>query len=195
MTSQSEVKAFWAWFVNHASEFGDTFENAALLENLDEFVTALGDFSWEVGPGHSKPNAFTLSPAGQRDLLGVAQAIVDAAPDIPGWEFHAAKQAKPWEPHFQMHDAHGKPLDVDATDWRSVLLQYADGVREVLVEAPNLSSLPEDYRRWAAEIALDCLLGERCRLEAIDIITVVDELSARERDAAFPLAELRERIR
>ncbi len=195
MTSQSDVKEFWAWFVNHAAEFGDAFENEVLLQELDERVTALGEFTWEVGPGHHKASAFALSPAGNRDLLAVTQAIVDTAPVIPEWEFHAAKQAKPWEPRFQIHDTQGEPFQVDATNWRSVLLEYADGVREVVVEAANLSSLPEDHRRWAVEIALDCLLGERQRLESIDIITVVDDLNDRERRAAFPLAEIHKRIK
>ncbi len=194
MTSDSNVRKFWAWFICHASELESISENAALLQQLDERVAALGDFSWEVGPGQKKANALALSPAGNRDLLAATQAIVDSAPAIPEWEFYAAKQAKPWEPRFQLHDTNGEPLDVDASTWRGVLLAYADGVREVVVEAPNLSSLQEDYRRWAVEIALDCLLGEQHRLEAIDVITVVDELTDKEQRAAFLLADIRERI-
>ncbi len=194
MTSQIQIREFWTWFARHASEFGNTFENKALLQQLDELVTGLGDFAWEVGPGNTEENSFALSPAGNRELLAVTKAIVDVAPNVPGWEFHSAKPAKRWEPRFELHDANGEPFEVDATDWHCALLEYADGAHEVLVEAPNLGSLPEDYKRWAAEIALDSLLGERRRLEAIDEVTVIAELSARERGSAFPVTDIGERI-
>ncbi len=195
LRSAGVLEEFWTWFADHASEFGEAFENEVLLQELDERVTGLGDFAWEVGPGNNAENAFTLSPAGNRDLLEVTRAIVDAAPEVSGWEFHSAKPAKPWNPRFELHDANGVPVEVDATDWRCVLLKYADGAHEVLIEAPNLRALTKDYQRWAAEIILDSLVGERSRLENIDEVTVVSEFSDRERIAAFPVADVRDRIR
>jgi hypothetical protein len=164
------------------------------LQQLDELVTGLGDFAWEVGPGINAENAFTLSPGGNRELFAVTKAIVAAAPNVPEWEFHSAKPAKHWEPRFELHDANGEPFEIDATNWRCVLLEYTDGTHEVLVEAPNLGSLSEDYKRWAAEIALDSLLGEQRRLEVVDEVTVIDELSEKERAGAFPVADIRDRI-
>jgi hypothetical protein len=92
------------------------------------------------------------------------------------------------------HDAEGKPFDVDATAWRCALLKYADGTHEVVVEAPTLGSLPENYPLWHVEIALDGLLGERRRLEVVDEVTVVAELSDKESAATFPVADIRDRI-
>ena len=166
----------------------------ALLRQLDDLVAGLGDFAWEVGPGGDAENAFTLSPGGDRELLAETQTIVDAAPVVPGWEFHSAKPPRKWEPRFALHDADGEPFEVDATGWRCALLIYADGTHEVVVEAPNLASLPQDYQRWAAELALDGLLGERRRLEVIDDVTVVAEFSDKESAAAFPMADVRDRV-
>lgn len=195
MTSEIQVKEFWQWFSTHASEFGDRFENKALLRQLDELVAGLGDFAWEVGPGTNTENAFILSPAGNRDRLPIAAAIVAMAPDIPRWEFHSAKPAKHWEGRFELQDPNGEFLEIDATDWRCVLLRYADGIHEVVVNAPNLRMLPEDYQQWAVEIAMDILLGERRRLDLIDEVTVVSEFSDREHMASFLVSDIPNRIK
>lgn len=186
-----KVGQFWRWFTEHAHEFGDTFENEEALTRLDEMVGSLGAFAWEVGPA----NFFVLSPGGDRALLKETQAIIDAAPDLRGWEFHAAKPAKNWQPRFELTDANGESFNVDATAWRCVLLKYPDGGLEVVVEANNLGPLSEDYRRWAAEILLDGVLGERRRLELVDQITVVNRLSERESTAAFLAVDIDEHIK
>ena len=194
MRSQEQVRVFWEWFSRQAPRFGSKFENAKLLRQLDDLVTGLGDFAWEVGPGEEAENAFVLSPGGDRELLKETRDIVRAAPVVPGWEFHSAKPPKPWEPHFEIQNPEGAPFGVDATTWRCTLLKYPDGTREVVVEAPNLDPLPAEYQRWAAEIALDSLLGERRRLEVVDEVTVVAKLSPKESAAAFPIVDVRDRI-
>jgi hypothetical protein len=194
MIEGEKVRVFWEWFSGRASDFGSSFQNRDLLQELDQRVNQLGSFAWEIGPGQSAPNAFVLSPGGSRDQLAETTAIVAAAPPVQNWEFYAAKPPRPWKPRFELH-LEEREYAVDATAWRSVLLRYPDGAHEVVVEAPNIASLPEHYQRWAAEIALDGLLGERRRLEVIDEVSVVSRLSDRESDAAFPIKELPERIR
>lgn len=194
MTSQEKIREFWTWFATSAPHFGDSYQNEDLLAQLDSRVTSLGDFAWEVGPGRTAENAFVLSPGGDRALLAEARAIVGAAPSLPGWEFHSAKPPKDWKPRFEIQDANGQPFEIDASSWRCVLLRHPDGVHEALVEASNLDSLPNDYRRWAAEITLDGLVGERRRLEIIDEVTVLEKFDRRESEAAFPIVEVRDRI-
>lgn len=193
MSASEKARLFWEWFSRRASDFGDSFQNQDLLRELDERVAQLGNFAWEVGPGRSAPNALVLSPGGARDQLVETTAIVAAAPSLQDWEFYPAKPPRPWAPRFELH-MEEREYEVDATGWRSVLLRYPDGAHEVIVEAPNIASLPELYQRWAAEIALDGLLGERRRLEVIDDVSVVSRLSDRENVAAFPIKELPERV-
>lgn len=195
MTSHQQIRDFWDWFANHAPEFGDTFQNEALLRQLDVLVAELGNFAWEVGPGEMEENAFVLSPAGNRNLLEVTEAIVAMAPAVPRWEFHPAKPAKHWVPHFQLKDVNDSLIEIDATDWNCVLLEYDDGMREILIHAPSLNGISEDHKQWAIEIAVESLLGERRRLVAIDEVTLVSDFSERERKAAFPMAEIPKRIK
>ena len=197
MATHEQIKDFWEWFSSHAPQFGDAFENEALLRQLDDLVTSIGEgaFAWEVGPGSNAKNAFTLSPGGDRELLSKTKAIVDAAPLVSDWEFHSAKPPKQWEGRFELAVDGGKFLEVDVTSWRCTLLKYADGFHEIVVEAPNLNSISKDDQRWAAEIALDGYLGERLRLETIDEVTVVAELSNKESAAAFPIVKVCERIK
>lgn len=162
------VAAFWEWFCSAAPHFGTQFQNEELLGELDHRVVALGDFAWEVGPGLTQPNAFVLSPGGDRKLLALTAAIVAEAPAIDGWEVHSAKPPKQWDLRFEIEDERGNRQLLDASTW-----QYAmHGEREVEVYGYDLIRLSPAYAKWAAEIALDGILGERERLLRFDEISV-----------------------
>jgi hypothetical protein len=185
------VDAFWEWFQGVHDSFGDQFENSALISELDRRVNELGDFAWEVGPGHVAPNALAISPGGDRDRLVLAREVVMRAPHVPGWEFFAGKPAKGWMPRFTVDGPDGVAVDVDADAWRYVV-RHERGSRVILVEANNLPTLPTSYRRWAAEILLDSILGEELRLEAFDEVRVVDAFAASDVKSARPINRVRD---
>ncbi len=188
---KAEIALFWHWFSTVQSDFGDHFENASLLAELDENLSRLGDYGWEVGPGTLAPNALVISPAGRRELLARTREIVQEAPHITGWEFHAAKPPKKWAGTFEMHDDDDRLVHVDASNWTFVMLRYPSGTTEVLVEAPQLDpSLSDAYRRWAAEIAIDALIGEERRLQLIDEVAVTEHMEPAHRPLARPILEL-----
>jgi hypothetical protein len=190
------LQGFWRWFASVADEFGEHFENEDLLKELDRRVTRLGPFAWEVGPGLERPSALTISPAGSRELLRRTEAIVQCAPEIPGWEFHPAKMPRRAQAIFEIENAEGRSVLVDASEWTFVLLQYPDGQAEAIIEAANLDlSLSDDHQRWAGEIALDGIIGEATRISLIDQVTVVRHLDDEYGGRARPLLAIGEALK
>lgn len=170
----SDILDFWRWFASVCGGFASHFENAALLKELDQHVTALGPFTWEVGPSrNSNDSILVISPGGHAELLQETKTIVDLAPACPGWQFFSAKQPKDWERRFFMNDSQGNQLAVDASEWRYVLYGYPDGVFDIVVHAPDLAGLSEQDQITAAEIVLDGELGEEARLSLINEIEIV----------------------
>lgn len=187
MAHGEQVKEFWDWFAASADGFGERFDNQPLIRELDERVTALGGFAWELGPGLKEKNALVISPAGDRRRLTQTRNIIAQAPTIAGWEFHPAKPPKQWGLVFEMEAVDGATIQIDARDWRYVLLRHADGGFEVLVEAPNLADLSDEDRISAAEIVLDGVLGEQRRLEMPAEVGVIDKFDGETEHAAKPI--------
>lgn len=91
---------------------------------------------------------------------------------------------------FTIEDEHGRPLSVDASRWRYVLVEYPDGLHQMVIEAPDLVAASEETRLTAAELVLDHYLGEERRQKLIGEIEVVPALSERETLCARRLADV-----
>ena len=48
-------------------------------------------------------------------------------------KFYFARPPKEWELKFEMKDDEGTPIELDASAWRCVLLNFTDGVHECMV--------------------------------------------------------------
>jgi hypothetical protein len=173
MPKDDDVREFWLWFESVASAFAENYLQSDLAVELDRRVCGLGCFAWELGPGLTEPNALVISPGGDPQRLQQTRAIVARAPDILNWEFHPAIPPKQWKMVFTMEDSMGGEQEVDANDWRYVLLRYPDGVHEIHIEAHNTAHLSESCRDEAALIALDGMLGEERRIEAVQLVSSV----------------------
>jgi hypothetical protein len=176
-TLEQHIREFWAWFSTIADFFGQNLQNGGILRELDNRVALFRGVTWEVGPGLMKPNALVISPNGDKDLLGLTTVIVQAAPETADWEFHCAKPAKSWNMQFRIHASDGSTVGIDATDWTYVLLEFPEGPFDLIVCAENLRDLASDTRQAALEIAVEGIIGEMARLQCIDAIDVVSELS------------------
>ena len=165
-----------------------------LLEELDGRVHDLDSMlSWEVGPGTSTPWQLVISPNLNRDLRQKAQEIVSQAPELEGWEFYPARRPKDWNYKVLMERSNGgEPLQLDASGWSFVLLQYPDGVKEVLLQGTNLPTLNDDERWQAAAITLESILGEDVVMDRINEFDLVDKLEPRFAEKQRPIQHLRE---
>ncbi len=179
---------FWRWFANNAS-YIEPIMSPDLVKELDRQVRALGAFSWELGIAHNGMKQFAISPNGDPALLLGAQAIVQKAPCISGWEFHFAKQPRDAALILLLGDTEPRRR-VDARGWTYVLLEYPDGFAELLVNTSKGEHLEEAHRQLAVEIAVDGVIGELERMNAFDAVVAVEEWSSDFEASCRPLAEL-----
>lgn len=185
-----KIKQFWEWFSKNCQNFGIDFDNAVLLEELDEWISRLGDFSWEVGPGKTKENGLVISPNGSADLLQDTKEIIKNAKDCTGWEYYYAKPVKEWELIFDFETSEEEIVEVDASKWEYVLLQYEDRMLEIIIQASDLCQLDESDKQAATEILLDGVLGEETRIQTICAIDVVEEFENEYREKAGNIKNL-----
>jgi hypothetical protein len=196
MNDKEKIEDFWSWFSGIAVSLATDIESPSLLEELDTRVRGLDSkLSWEVGPGSSEPWQLVISPDLNRDLRQKAREIVSRAPVLEGWEFYSARRPKDWDYKFVMERSDGREsIQLDASDWGFVLLQYPDGAHEVLLQGNDLPALDDDERWQAAAVTLEGILGEEVLLEKINEFELVDRLETRFAAQQRPIQSLREAV-
>lgn len=187
----SEIRMFWEWFLKNCDNFGHKFENAYLVDELDDRINKLGDFSWEIGPGKIKEDLLVISPNGDPELLQQTMLIVSNAIPCDNWEFYYAKQPKEWEFRFDFETEDGKQVEIDASQWEYVLLRYEDGLFGIVIKAScHLEPLNDDEKLMAAEMVLDSILGEELRIQKICEIDIVGAFDNAEQSKASEIKNL-----
>jgi len=86
-------------------------------------------------------------------------------------------------------------MDVNALQWEYVLLEYEDGMLEVIIKAPELDHLDDSDRQVAAEILLDGLVGEEVRIQRICVIDVVETFEEPYQKKASEIKNLSDHIK
>ena len=196
MSEEAKIHGFWAWFSGIAAPLASDIENPSLLERLDKWILELDSrLSWEIGPGSSEPLRLVISPNVDLNMLPTARKIVSAAPVLDGWEFYSARRPKNWDYKLLMERSEGgNPVQLDASDWGFVLLQYPEGARELLLRANNLPTLNDDERWQAAAMTLESILDEEELLNKISEFEIVSQLEARFAAREKPIQHLREAV-
>jgi hypothetical protein len=194
MIEPARIRDFWGWFAGACTTFGDTFENAAAIEELARRIAELGEFSWEIGPGLSNPSNLLLviSPGGNRDLLPRTREIVALAPACPGWEFAPARPPKQWDLRAALEYEGVGSLFLDARPWRYALQKDPQGKLRIVICAPDLTYYDPVVQQVAAGIILDGELGEEARLDHLAAIHVVAEFDESLADSANPISVLKD---
>lgn len=195
--TDSDISRFWRWFTSVCSEFGDHFENAPLVQELDSRIAELGEFSWELGPavGSEKENALVITPCGSEELLLETRRVVSIAPPCPHWEFHFAKPPKKWDLEFSLIAEDGCETEVNASSWRYMLYKFPDGSFDIVMCIPGSTGLSDNLKLTAAEIVLDGELGEEARITLIKGIELVNEFEHDVVDKSNPIKDLASHLR
>jgi hypothetical protein len=86
----------------------------------------------------------------------------------------------------------GQRVFLNASNWRYVLLQYEDGLFEILVEALNMHDFSEEDSLMAANIVLEGILGEEVMIVAVTGVEVLDSLEPEYNKKAIDAYKLQE---
>ncbi len=76
-----DIVNFWSWFTKNSGNLHSDHYDKLILNELDRIISDWG-LTWEIGPGLSKENSFTISPNGDKELLSKAKNIIDKAPQL-----------------------------------------------------------------------------------------------------------------
>ncbi len=178
--NDTKIENLWRWFVANENQIIDSFQNESvanyIVENLDNLILDFGMFTWEIGPGKVKPWFLTISPNGDRDLIRVSQKIIEHAPNLDDWEFNYCKPAKDWDRKFIIYDSNMNEQNIDASNWKYVVLRNEDGMIDLILEAMNITHLDHDTARTAADIIVTSEIGEETKIQKILSVDIVDRL-------------------
>ena len=195
MDAELEVKiaSFWRWFGGEHMLLERELEGATWLsvQKLDRYVRALDErLRWDIGPGEDAPWMFVLSPNGQRELLEVTEAIMAHAPELPHWEFHAARPKRRWAEGRRRFDYDG--IEVDADDW-SYWLEPQGSFFEITWIVPDLDALHGVDPEALGQHLLECELGEKNRLRHFTGVNIASAAAWSTVLVAEPIGTLRAR--
>ena len=173
---KDKIYYFWQWFVKHEKQFRKISDPVATRELLDNQVLQFGIFSWEIGKGQGKPHSFTISPNGNAKMLRRSEAIIGEAPELPDWDFFAAKPAQEWDFTFKMFDSFMLQQTIDAAEWEFIFQMTNDRKLEVFFYAENIDFLDADDKRSAADFVLNQIIGEMDKIYFIDSVSFIEIL-------------------
>jgi hypothetical protein len=192
--NKENIQKFWKWFSKNCNNFENNFENVRLIDQLDQEVGKLGNFTWEIGPGKQKENMLVISPNGDRELLTHTKEVVKSSIPCPNWEFLYAKPPKDWNFIFDFN-INDNIIAIDTIQWLYVLLKYQDDMLEIILKADNIEDFNYNDKLMAAEIALDSALGEENRLNNICGIEIVKSFPDRYKGKESSFKNIAEHIK
>lgn len=188
----AKVRRFWSWFVEGRTALERN--ERGRIDELDRKVRELDSrLSWEIGPGVRLPNMLAISPAGDRHLLDLTEAIVAVAPSVAGWEFHSAKPPKQWKDQTREFEYDG--IVIDATDWKYGLIAINEAVFfDIVWLAPNLETLRGVDSNAFGDLLLESEVGEREKILRFDQVEVAPLASSDPGFPVSPISVLREHL-
>lgn len=185
---------FWQWFSAAAGRIDKDPSNDSIIREIDERVSAIGPFSWEIGPGVAKKWFFCISPNRDAELHTAAKRVIAAAPNFEDWEFYAAKPPKNWDHQFSMVYK-GRQLSIDASDWKYVLHQYPDRVVDITMYVRKIPSIPDDVLPLVADIVAEGILGEQLMMSCVNDVEAVADSAVDLSPSASPIRDLLAHVR
>lgn len=153
--TDSPERRFWAWFAANSARL------LAFEQDQERVFAELGAALGQVAEGltfefgqPAPAREFVVSADGQRALFPAVQALVAAAPALPGWEIKVFRQPKGTRLTVGYGDLRLSPDDLwfraEPHGERTGLTLYVRG----------LARQDEDFVRQASFLLLDAALGE-----------------------------------
>jgi hypothetical protein len=169
MIDTADINIFWNWFKINSNDLQSNKYPNDKLDELDRKVLNFG-LRWEVGPGKTKENSFTISPSGNNEKIELTKEFIRLSPTLDSWEFYNFKQPKVnWDKLELPEDS----INITADKWRYILLKYKDGKKEILIKGDSLDAIDPDLKLIVAETVLTNLIGEERMMTELDYVDVL----------------------
>ena len=165
-----------------------------IVESMNNRVLDFGMFTWEIGPGKDRPYYFLISPNGDKERLALSRQIIHHAPELPDWEFHAARPLREVELTFSLYDSMFRACEVDAHTWEFALAGGPEEGIEITIKAQDLDHLDEDTQFEAADRVVMGLLGEEMFIDEVEDLVLVNAFSDEEASRSYPIQQLAFRL-
>jgi len=189
---KAQIQNFWKWFVKNVSQFKSDDADQKLFDQLDQKIQELGEFDWELGE-LKKEWFFVISPNFNEELLLQTEQIISQAPECPGWIFFSARQKKDWDLIWDMPNAQGSLIKVDARSWEYLLYQFDDGSFDIDISPVGFKGDLET-KYVAIDFVLAGILGEREYLSLIKGINLVNKFKGKDQKMVSELKNLEKHI-
>ncbi len=170
----NKIIKFWGWFKTVADDLLLDPTNALLVSQLDNRVSQLGRFDWEIGPFEKGVSYFAISPNLNADRLEITRQIMNLSPECEGWKFLPSKPPKDWQGIWKMKNDSGEEILINSDNWKYVLYQFEDKDFDMDIMIDDIDGNTDTYF-MAIDIALTGYLGEENFMHLIKNVKIVSE--------------------
>jgi len=202
----ARMDAFWRGFAEHTGDFEAVFRQESDFDLVEWMQTHLGSVDpgimWEFGPATSgKGHRLVATTEGKHELRPMVDALIERAPTLEGWEFHAYRLGDPPELALQGVQARS---GIDLSDAKVSVGFGADRTIALRVCTPQMTWGRNDALWSAGLVAVESLVGEETLDRWIGAVEVAPMpkppkswgfgKEAAVDDTLVPLGELRSRV-
>lgn len=166
------VQEFWDWFKSVSDDLSIDPIRRDLITTLDNLISQLGHFDWEIGPWENNLSYLAISPNLNIDRLALARQVIEYAPICDGWIFLASKPPRDWKGIWKMRNEKNDEIFVDSNDWKYILYEFDDKTYDMDLFVEDIDG-DDSTINLAIDIALTGYLGEEMFLHFIKNIQVV----------------------
>lgn len=192
IVEKEDIEIFWNWFHSVSSKLYINSKDADILKLLDQKVTELGPFEWEIGPIDETLLYLAISPNLDSELLKATTELVKQAPVCKRWIFFAAKPFKPYSPILNLTNEYGRAISIDISNWTYVLFSFEDGTFDIDVKIDPINGNKET-QNLALDIIMANILGEEKYMTLFKNVNIVNHFGDDE-NKATPIKHLNEHI-
>lgn len=189
----SKISLLWAFVLAHHHELVGPEPSEEIVRELNQAIIGIANMGWELGPADGGGTFLAFSPGRDVELLPLLRELVASAPRIDGLEFLLGRPARSWNFVVSVRTELEGTLEVDCSEWLYAL-EVFDGGRVGI----EIASGANEVRGWdpasVSRLAVDMTLGEDFRLESLEYLDCVEELSADRREHATALKYLAEHL-
>lgn len=188
---QDAISVWWSAFQSKRNDISAFFHRDQSWD-LEQWMSANlqaihPHLMWEFGPAvHGAGHRLVITPESRHELRPLVTAIIQAAPQIDGWEFYAYRQPESVEMMLQTVEARTGG-DLSQASFRTAF----DDLQRITIQicAPHFSEQDENSMQQAF-VTMESLVGEEVLNRWIGYI-IASPTSTEEADQFEPLERMK----